>query len=156
MNWLVANNFLYKNIEINQHLFDIWEDKFISSSITNNIVHYDLNHYKRVSYAIYFSDGNYESDLDATITDTSIEEDNINSSCIYSNIDNVRQNLTFWLLSTIGNIKAPALALDTMTIIISYYNKGWLVLLNDWKDSHYFTAAFLCLFLFRNGDHLKL
>lgn len=156
LNWLMANNPLYKNIRINHRLLDTWEDQFIPSGITDNMVQCDPDHYKRVSYAIDLCDGNYENDLDAAIADTGIKGDHIHSGCVYSDIDDGRQNPTLRLLSAIGNIKATTLALDTSTTkIVTYRNKGRLIPLNDWEDPHYFTDAFPCLFPFGSGGHLK-
>lgn len=153
LNWLGANNSLYKNIKINQHLLNIWEDKFIPSGIIDNMVHCNPNHYKRMCYAVDLCDSNYENDFDITIENTSIERDNINSGCVYSNINNLRENLTLQFLFAIGNMKATAFALNITTTIISYCNKSPLIPLNDWEDPYYFTAAFFYLFLFENRGH---
>lgn len=131
LNWLVANNLLYKNIEINYHLLNTWENKFISFGITENMIYCNFNYYKRVSYVVDLCDSNNENNLDVAIADTGIEEDNINSGCVYSNINNLWQNLTLQLLFAIGNIKTTALASDITTTVISYCNKGRLVPLND-------------------------
>lgn len=59
------------------------------------MVYYNPNHYKCVDYTVNLCDGNYKNDLDAAIVDIGIEENNINSDCVYSNIDKVCQNLFF-------------------------------------------------------------
>lgn len=123
--------------------------------ITDNIVYCDLDYYKRVGYVVNLYDCNYKNDLDATIADTSIEENHINSICVWSNIDDERQNLTLELLPAISNIKTTILALNTTTTIISYCNKDWLIPLNDWEDSHYFIATFYYLFPLGNRNYLK-
>lgn len=41
-----------------------------------------------MGYAIDLFSGNYENNLNTANADTSIEKDNINNSCVYSNIDN--------------------------------------------------------------------
>ncbi len=43
LQWLVANNPLYENIQINHRLLETWEDKFIPSGIMDNIVHCNAN-----------------------------------------------------------------------------------------------------------------
>lgn len=108
-----------------------------------------------MGYAVDFYNGYYKNDLNIAIADTSIERDNINSGYVYSNIDNVHQNPILQILFVIGNIKATTLASNTMITVIFYCNKSRLVLLNDWKNPHYFTAAFFYLFLFRNKRYLK-
>lgn len=84
-----------------------------------------------MGYVIDFCDGNYKNDLDVTITDTDIERDHIHSGCEYNKINNRRQNPTIQFLSAVGNIKAIVLPLDITTIVIFYYNKGRLILLNN-------------------------
>lgn len=109
-----------------------------------------------MGYAADFSDGNYENDFDIAIADISIERDHIHNGCVYSNINNRRQNPTLQLLSAIGNIKAIASAPDTSTsTIVSYHNKGRLVPLNNWENPHYFTIAFLYLFPFKSEGYLE-
>lgn len=87
LQWLVANNLLYKNIQINQRLLETWEDKFISSTITASIVHCNTNQHKRESYATDLNDSNFENYVDTAIAGTDIEVDHINSGCVYSDID---------------------------------------------------------------------
>lgn len=60
--------------------------------MTDNMVYCDLDYYKRIGYKVDFCDGNYENDLNFTIADKGIEGNNINSGCVYRNIDNIRQN----------------------------------------------------------------
>lgn len=122
---------MYKNIKINHYVLDKYENKFILFAINDNMIYCNLDHYKRMGYTYDFCDSNYKNDLDATIVYIRIEGDNINSSCIYSNIYNRWQNLTLQLLSAIGNIKATILALEITIIVIFYCNKDWFVLLND-------------------------
>ncbi len=102
------------------------------------------------------NDGNFENDLDAAIAGTGIEGDHINSGCIYSDINDQRQNPTLRLLSAVANIQATVSTRDQPTsTTISYRSSGQLVPLNDWEDLHYFTSAFPCLFPFGTGGHLE-
>ncbi len=70
----------------------------------DNIVHCNADQHKREGYATDLNDGNFESDLDAAIVGTGIEGDHINNGCVYSDIDNQRQNRTLQLLSAVANI----------------------------------------------------
>lgn len=45
LHWLIANNFLYKNIKINYCLLNTLDNKFKLFDIINNIFNYNLNHY---------------------------------------------------------------------------------------------------------------
>lgn len=156
LHWLIANNLLYKAIEINYCLFDIWDDEFISLSITNNVANYNPKHYKRLGYVANLCEDNYKNDFYTAITDTKIEGDHIHSSCVYGDIDDEKQNLTLRLLSAIGNIKVIDLTSDTTSpLVISYCNKGQLFLLNDWENPHYFTTVFFYSFLTCIKGHLE-
>ena len=53
------------------------------------------DHYKCMGYTVDLCDSNYENNFDIAIADISIERDNINSGCVYSDINNIQQNLTF-------------------------------------------------------------
>lgn len=92
---MVANNLLYKNIEINHYLLHTWEDKFIAFGIIDSIVHSNANQHERECYATDINNGNFENDFDVARAGTSIERDHINSCCIYNDIDDQRQNLLY-------------------------------------------------------------
>lgn len=59
------------------------------------MIYCNPDYYGCMGYAIDLYDSNYENDLNAAIINTGIERDNINNGCIYSNIDNIRQNPNF-------------------------------------------------------------
>lgn len=156
LRWLITNNPLYKNIEINHWLLTTWDDKFISSDIIDIIVDCNSDQHKQEGYAIDFCNGNFENNLDTAISYVGIEGDHINFGCVYSNIDNRKPNLSFQLLSAIGNIKAQALTLDLpKSDIVTFCIRDQLIPLNNWKDLHYFIFAFPCLFPFGTGDYLE-
>lgn len=94
LQWLMANNSLYEDIQINYHLLETWEDKFISSNIMDSIVYCDSDQHKRKNYATDLNDDNFGNDFNTAIASTSIKRNYINSGCVYSNIDNKRQNST--------------------------------------------------------------
>ena len=113
-------------------MLKIWEDKFFASSIIDSIIHQDSNWQKHESYVTDLKDGNFENNLNTTIATTSIEGDHINNSCIYSDINDRRQNFGLRLLSTSANIISIVTNSDLLTlIVISYYSKSQLVLLNN-------------------------
>ncbi len=73
LHWLVANNPLYENIQINHRLLKIWEDEFIPSDIMDNIVHCNVDQHEREDYVTDLNNGNFENDLNAAIASTGIE-----------------------------------------------------------------------------------
>lgn len=86
--WLIVNNLLYENIEINQYLLKIWEEEFIFFNIIDSIVHGNSNQHKHESYTTDFCNSNFENNLDTAIVSINIKKDHINSHYIYSNINN--------------------------------------------------------------------
>ena len=54
----------------------------------NSIVYCYADQHEREIYATGLNDGNFENNLNTTIAGTGIERDHINTSCIYSDIDN--------------------------------------------------------------------
>ena len=91
---MIANNALYKDIKINHWLLDKWDDEFIPSGIINNIVNCNFNYYKHWGYTDNICEDNYENDFHAAKMDIEIKGHHIQSGCVYSNIDDGRQNLT--------------------------------------------------------------
>lgn len=85
---LVVNNLLYENIQINYYLLKTQKAKYSYSSIIANIVGYNSNQYKYEDYTIDLNDSNFENNLNSTIRASSIDGNYINSSYVYSDIDN--------------------------------------------------------------------
>ncbi len=69
----MANNLLYENIQMNNHLLKTWEEKFIPFGIMDNIIHCNVDQYEYKDYATDLNDGNFENDLDAAIAGTGIK-----------------------------------------------------------------------------------
>ena len=137
-------------------MLNTWDDKFIPFGITNNTINFNFDHYERLGYIANICQDNYENNFHLAIVDIRIKRDHIYSGYVYNDIDNGRQKPTLQLLSAIGNIKAIDLSSDSISpFVISYRNKKWPILLNDWKDPHYFTLAFLCLFSNKTKGHLE-
>lgn len=106
LEWLKAHNPLYIDISINYPLLSTWEDEFIPQGITDHLVLCDPDSQEREGYAASLRDDNFENNLDAAIAETEIEADQLHSGCVYSDIDDGRQNPTLKLLSAIDNIKS--------------------------------------------------
>lgn len=132
LHWLIANIFLYKDIKINYCFLNTWNDKFIPCNITNNIVNCNFNYCKCLSYTANICKNNYENNFYTIIADIRIEKDYIYNNCVYSDINNKKQNPTLQLLLAICNIKATDLFSDSISLfVIFYYGKSWFILLND-------------------------
>ena len=59
----------------------------------DSIIHYNSDYYKHKDYTTDLNTRNFENNLDVAIAGTYIEGDHINSSCVYSIIENKQQNL---------------------------------------------------------------
>lgn len=71
-------------------MLETWEDKFIPFYIMDNIVYCNSDQHKCERYVTNLYDVNYENNLDAARVSFGIEEDYINTGCVYSNIDDGR------------------------------------------------------------------
>lgn len=107
----------------------------------------DPNNYKQKGYITNLNNGNVENDLNTAIVYTKMGNDQIYNKCIYSNVNNIKQNISLKLLSAITNVKTSSKPkLDMLILIIAYYSSSQILLLNDWNNLTYFLAAFLAFF----------
>ena len=155
LEWLKINNPVYYNIGINYSLLQDWEEEFIPQGLLDQVVHCEPDNSERDSYAVPSNGENFENDLDHAITEAGIEGDAIQTGCVYSDIDDNRQNPTLKLLSAIDNTNSGTNPSHDAHPAISYQAKGQLIPLNDWENPHYFTAAFPTLFPFGDGGHIE-
>lgn len=88
----------------------------------DSIIYSNANQHKCEDYAIDINDGNFENNLDPVIVSTGIKKNHINSGCIYSDIDNQRQNPTLQLLSVIANIKPTVSTTNQLISITIFYS----------------------------------
>lgn len=110
---------------------------------------YNFDSQEREGYTALLHYDNFENNLDTTIADTKIEADQLYSGYVYSDINDRKQNPILKLLFAIDNIKSKTtVANNTAFPIITYHSKDCFILLNDWKDTFYFLAAFPTWFLF--------
>lgn len=58
------------------------------------------------------NNSNFKNNFNTVIAATGIEENHINSGCIYNNINNQRQNFTLQLFSVVANIKPTISSTD--------------------------------------------
>lgn len=65
------------------------------------------------------------------ITNTKIENNQINNWCVYNNLNNVKQNLLQQLLSAIANIKTNAEFKSDISIITIIYYSSKIIPLNE-------------------------
>lgn len=84
-------NSVYKDIEINHYLLNIWDNEFISSGITHNLVNCNSDHYKRLDYTADICENNHKKYFYTAIIDIRIEKNYIHSGCINGDISDGKQ-----------------------------------------------------------------
>lgn len=63
LHWLKQENLLYEHIVINFNMMQQWGDKFISTSINENVLYYDLGCLEKQGYCTDLNGNNYENDF---------------------------------------------------------------------------------------------
>ena len=152
---------------VNQDLLDSWADSFIPADLEESILYPENDHEEHEGYAVDIALDNCENDLQEALGDQDCNQ--INSGCVYSDIESARQHPTLQLVSAILNLEkerfqgtppanssnegaGPQYIEDIP--VIRYISNGHSVLMNDWQDSEYFTGSFPTLFPLGIGGHL--
>lgn len=92
----------------------------------------NFDNHEQKSYVANLNNSNLKNNLYVAIVDTKVKNDQIYNICIYSNDINTRYNLLLKLLFAITNVKTSIeLNSDIPIPIITYYNSGQLLLLNN-------------------------
>ena len=103
LQWLQLYNRLYSQIVVNQNLLDSWADSFIPTDLEELIVYSENDHEEHERYAIDIALDNCENDLQEALDDQDCNQ--INSGCIYSDIESAQQHSTLQLVSIILNLE---------------------------------------------------
>ncbi len=132
-------------------------DEFIPESISLSVIVMENDSSERKGYGANFAENNEKNDLYHTIGSAGINESEILSGCIYTNVNKSRQNLYLKLISAIHNLSNDNGAKDhndEMRSVISYnlYSNGEL--LNDWDNPDFFPIAFPALFFYEDDSHI--
>ncbi len=132
--WLRINNPLYRNVVINHDMLLSMPDEFISKSILSRVVVIEDDSSERKGYGANLAENNEENDLHHAIGSGDINESGILSGCIYTDVNESRQNLYLKLISTIHNLSNDNVAEDhndELRPVISYNLHGDGKPLND-------------------------
>lgn len=84
----MANNLLYKDIEINYCLLNTWNKTFVFFCIINDIVNCNSDYHKHLGYVTNNGEDDLEKDFYITETDIEIKKNYIHCGYIYSDINN--------------------------------------------------------------------
>ena len=106
LQWLVAHNRYYHNLEINHSLLSSWPAEFIPEQISANISYIDVSdHTEREGYVANLETGNFENDLQATSDETCPDNDiTLSSGSLCTDINNERINCDLYLLNTLTSV----------------------------------------------------
>ncbi len=137
-------------------------DQFISEDILSREVIIENNISERKDYGIDLSKNNNENDLHHAIGSESINELGILSGCIYTDVNESRQNPYHKSISAIHNLYNDS-ALDNNGVedycvepplVITYNLQDNRKSLNDWDNPNFFSIAFLALFPYGDDGHI--
>ena len=151
--WLGTNNIFYKDVIINYEKIANWEDEFIPRFVEDNIVLSPSNYSEHKGYTHNFSENNLKNNIHTAILDSNKSQSDFLSGCIFSNINETYYNPILKLISIVNNLANNNG--EKTEHLIMYSANSHPIYLNDWEDKHYFTRAFLTLFIFRNGGYLE-
>jgi hypothetical protein len=159
--WLCRNNPLYRSVQINHELLDQWSERFIPQDLldTMGIVDNTEDSAERGTYAGDM-DGLSENDLHDALN--TMADDAIASGAVCSDIDGDRLNpelkMVMSLMAMINEGEHHSSESDGQeeveVPVIVWESNGRRVLMNDYEDPEYFTAAFPTLFPYGKGGHI--
>lgn len=120
---------MYQNVVINHDILLSISDEFIPEGISSRIVIIADNSFERKGYRANLAKNNEENDLHYAIGSADINESGILNGCIYTDINESRQNLILKLISAIHNLFKDKAAQDhnnkpKPVINYNFYNKG--------------------------------
>ena len=152
--WLKNHNCLYKNININQNIINEWNNEFVSFKLIDRIVQCESDSTEKNEYAANLINDNHENDFHHAISEIDVDQSELLSSCVYTDVNDIRNKLIMKLINVVTNYKKNLrFKNDLNTSILTYQNHDRSISFNDWKNSHYFTTTFSTLFFYDTDDH---
>ena len=131
--WLKEHNFLYKDIVIDHDLMNTWKNQFISIEIVNRILYHDeLNLATREDYVADLENNDFENNLHHAISTLNLIDDDIFNDCLYTNVNNTRENSLAKLMTVVFNHKRDDNneTFDVELVVI-YESRSRLSILNN-------------------------
>lgn len=126
--------------------------------IANYVLHDKLNVGKKQEYVANLETDKYKNKLYHIINITSLNNLDCLNMCLYTNADNIYENLTTKLISTLVNYKDLGELINFISDspILTYKNRNHLKFLNDKKNLNFFRSAFLPIFLKLSHHNQKI
>ncbi len=93
LTYLQEHNSIYQDMVINHNMLETMLDEFILEGISSKVasMNQDFEEYER--YAADLNTSNYENNLYHTFESVGIENVGFSSGCIYTYVNEIRQNL---------------------------------------------------------------
>ncbi len=132
-------------------------DKFIPEGISSRVILMENDSSEREGYGANLVENNKENNLHHVIGSVDINESGILSVCIYTDVNESRQNSYLKWISAIHNLSNNNGAKDhnnKTRPVISYNIHGDGKPLKDWDNPDFFPIAFLALFSYGDGGHI--
>ncbi len=132
-------------------------DEFISESISSRVIVIENDSSERKGYGAKLAENNEENDVHQAIGSAGINESGILSGCIYTDVNECRQNPYLKLISAIHNLSIDNDAEDyndETRLLISYNLHSDGKPLNDGDNPDFFSIAFPALFPYGDGGHI--
>lgn len=176
LQYLVQNNKVYQDVDINHSMIDDWTDDFIPPELRDNLICLDEpDSGEREGYTLSLRTGNYENDLQAAQDGgfDAGESEPLTTGSVSTDVNGERQNPDKRLLNTLRefvsnsfqpgnehtaqqcNVQHSTSCNRRNVPVIFYTMRGQITLLDQWSDPRYFTAAFPTLFPTGIGGHLE-
>ncbi len=139
-------------------------DEYIPEGISSRVVSMNQDSEKREGYAVDLNSSNDENDLHHVLETTEIENTGLSSGCIYTDVNEARENPYLKLISAINNFQTTPSTFENNDPVdnnasqpmLTFNLKGNRITLNDWNNANFFLLAFLTLFPHGNGGHCTL
>lgn len=131
--------------------------EFILENISSRVVIMENNISEKGRYDTSLAENNDKNDLYHPIDSAENNDSRILNSCIYSNVNKLRQNQYLKLIFAINNFSNKHSRIDEedKTLpIITYSDYGHSKPLNDWDNLDFFSFAFLALFFYGDGGYI--
>jgi hypothetical protein len=155
--WLVDNNPLYKNIQIDYELIRSWEERFVPEVLIDTAIITEKNSQldQREGYITTLEDGSYENDFDALHED--VAPGTVIGGSFLSDEEGQNQNNQMAFVAKLtelvreqdanSSVKEPHIEFS------STHPESDMVPKNAYQDCDYFPAAFPTLFPLGTGGH---
>ncbi len=146
---------------IKYNMLETMPDEFIPEGISSRIVSMNQDSEESEGYAANLNTSNDENDLHYLLGTARIKNTGLSSGCIYTDVNEVRQNLYLKLISAIHNLQTTLSTIenndpinnDASQPMLTFNLKDNCIALNDENNADFFLLAFSTLFPHGNSGY---